>query len=52
LRLPAKHNDIRTNSGMWVSFDLNENLNLFAESSIKSSDKSFFSFMLRYYLGI
>ena len=52
LRTLAKHNDIRTNSGMWVSFDLTENLNLFAENSIKNYSENSFSLMLRFYLGL
>jgi hypothetical protein len=52
LRRLAKHNEIRTNSGMWVSFDLTEGLNLFAENSIKNYSENSFSLMLRFYLGL
>jgi hypothetical protein len=52
LRMFAKYNNIRTNSGMWISFDLAENLNLFAESSIKNYSENTFSLMLRFYFGL
>lgn len=52
LRLFAKSRTVKTDIRTWLSYDLSEELNLFAESSIKNKDKSFFSFMLRYYLGI
>jgi hypothetical protein len=50
LSLMAKRKDIRTDSGMWLSIDLSENLNLFAENSIKNYDKNNFSVMFRFYL--
>jgi hypothetical protein len=52
LRLATKGKVIKTDLKTWLSFDLAENLNLFAESSIKNYNKNLFSIMLRFYLGI
>jgi hypothetical protein len=52
LRLAAKERIAKTDLKTWISFDLREDLNLFAESSIKNRNESFFSIMLRFYWGI
>jgi len=52
LRLAAKEKIVRTDLKTWLSFDLRDDLNLFAESSIKNRNENFFSIMLRFYLGI
>jgi hypothetical protein len=52
LRLTAKNNIAKTDLKTWISFDLSDDLNLFAESSIKNRYENFFSIMLRFYLGI
>jgi len=52
LRLTAKEKVAKTDLKTWISFDLREDLNLFAESSIKNRNESFFSIMLRFYPGI
>jgi hypothetical protein len=52
LRLPVKNNIVKTDLKTWLSFDLKDDLNLFAESSIKNRNENFFSILLRFYLGI
>ena len=52
LRSTTKNKIVKTDLKTWISFDLREDLNLFAESSIKNSNESFFSIMLRFYWGI
>ena len=52
LRSTTKNKVAKTDLKTWLSFDLMEDLNLFAESSIKNRDESFFSIMLRFYWGI
>jgi len=52
LRPTTKNKIVKTDLKTWISFDLREDLNLFAESSIKNSNESFFSIMLRFYWGI
>ncbi|MDR2593450.1 MAG: DUF4105 domain-containing protein [Fibromonadaceae bacterium] len=52
LRLNAKEKIAKTDLKTWISFDLREDLNLFAESSIKNRNESYFSIMLRFYWGI
>ena len=52
LRLTTKNNIIKTDLKTWISFDLRDDLNLFAESSIKNRNENLFSIMLRFYLGI
>jgi len=52
LRLAAKEKIAKTDLKTWISFDLRDDLNLFAESSIKNRNESFFSIMLRFYWGI
>jgi hypothetical protein len=52
LRLAAKEKIVKTDLKTWLSFDLRDDLNLFAESSIKKRDENFFSLMLRFYFGL
>ena len=52
LRLAAKEKIVKTDLKTWISFDLRDDLNLFAESSIKNRDENFFSLVLRFYFGL
>jgi len=51
LRLTTKDSTAKINIKAWLSIDLSENWNLFAESSIKNATTTY-SLMLRYYWGI
>lgn len=52
LRLPMRSHAVKTDLRTWLSLDLGDDWNLFAESSIKNDVRSFFSLMFRYYWGI
>jgi len=52
LRLAEKEKVVKTDLKTWLSFDLRDDLNLFAESSIKNRDEKFFSVVLRFYFGL